>query len=135
MAMWPAGLPRRMSVPVLVVALLLPLLHVLPVADAGIVPRSDLYLHRLNGAPADPVNLIFAGGDTNAAAAAVQRVLGWRPASGSELLFWQEAEPALSSRQLALDLGHGSRFHIRIEQAYQPNPRGEVLAGVHLDIR
>lgn len=130
-----SGVRRILQALLLLAAFAVPLSRVVPSADAGIVPHSDLYLHRMNGAMADPVNVIFKGGNAATAAAAVQRVLRWKPASGSELQFWQQGQPAQTSTQLALDLGHGNRFHIRIEDAYTPNAAGEVLAGVHMDIR
>jgi hypothetical protein len=119
---------------VLLVILMLPFWTVLHTADASLVSRSDLYLHRSGGAMADPVNLIFLHANGNEAEAAVERVLGWQPTSGSELLFWRAGEPALEPLQLGLNLGHGDRYHMRIEE----RPGGtvdEVYAGVHHDVR
>jgi hypothetical protein len=125
---------RLLRLAIVVAALAVPLVRVLPTADAGVIPRGDMYLHRLNGATADPVNVIFRNGSSAQAAQAVQQVLGWSPTNGSELQFWRADEPPLTSLQLALDLGGGSRYHIRIEQA-QAAANEDVLAGVHLDVR
>ncbi len=114
--------------------LIVPFCSVVHAADASLVPRSDLYLHRSGGAIADPVNLIFVNTTGDRAAAAVERVLGWQPTGGSELLFWRAGEPALEPLQLGQGLGHGDRYHIRIEER-PGGTTGEVYAGVHHDIR
>lgn len=123
---------RRLAV---VLAMLsVPFGSVLHTADASLISRSDLYLHRSDGALADPVNLIFVNANGNEAASAVEHVLGWQATSGSELLFWRAGEPALEPLQLGLSLGHGDRYHIRIEER-PGETAGEVYAGVHHDVR
>jgi hypothetical protein len=119
---------------VLLVMLAAPLWSVVRTADASLIARSDLYLHRAGGELADPVNLIFVHATGDGAAAAVERVLGWQPTSGSELLFWRAGEPALEPLQLGQSLGHGDRYHIRIEER-PGEATGEVYAGVHHDMR
>lgn len=123
---------RRLAV--VLVMLALPFCSVLHTADASLVPRGDVYLHRSDGALADPVNLIFIAANGDEAAAAVERVLGWQPTGGSELLFWRAGEPALEPLQLGLSLGHGDRYHMRIEARHDESA-GEVYAGVHHDVR
>jgi hypothetical protein len=49
-------------------------------------------------------------------------------------VFWRAGEPAVDPLQLGHSLGHGDRYHIRIEQQLSAGD-GEVYAGVHHDIR
>jgi hypothetical protein len=128
---WRRGLQGLM----VLAALIAPLASIASAADRGVATRFDLYLHRASGATADPVNVIFENADPETAANLIPQVLGWRPTSGSELLFWHVGVPALATRQFALDLGHGSRFHIRVDRtAFDDAGRMAVLAGVHLDV-
>lgn len=93
----------------------------------------DPYIHRANGAPADPVNLIFRGGGTDAAAAAVQQVLGWKTLAGSPMTFVDRSGPHATGRQFGVDLGGGSGLHIRIEAVAPGEGQFYVLAAVHRD--
>lgn len=129
------GFRRSLQGLMVLAALVAPLASIASAADRGVATRFDLYLHRANGVAADPVNVIFENADPETAAELIPRVLGWRPTTGSELLFWHVGVPALATRQYALDLGHGSRFHLRVDRtAFDDAGHLAVLAGVHLDL-
>lgn len=91
------------------------------------------YIYRTNGARADPVNLVFRGATSDAVADAMSRVLGWKAVQGSPMLFFDAGQQRASARQLGIDLGNGSRLHIRIEDAGSEDGRDYVLAAVHRD--
>lgn len=101
----------------------------LPPLPAGLDP----YLHRANGAVADPINLIFRGADADAVAAAVTRVLGWPAVNGSPMAFIRAGGQRGTGRQLGLDLGGGSRLHVRVEAVSAEEAQVYVLAAVHRD--
>ncbi len=90
------------------------------------------YLHRTTGELADPINIIFRG-DLAAARVAIPNVLGWKPVAGSEMMFIDYGTSRPTAAQFGLDLGGGSRYHIRLEAVEQQNGQTYVLAGVHRD--
>jgi|SRR5579883_1117919 hypothetical protein len=92
----------------------------------------DPYLHRTDGALADPINLIFQG-SVDQAAAAVQAVLGWQPVDGSEMVFYDHGAHLDTAKQFGLDLGGGSRYHLRLEAVQDDGGQTYVLSGVHRD--
>lgn len=98
-------------------------------------PGFDPYLRRSNGTAADPVNLIFRGTDAEHVAAAVQRVLGWRPVTGSMMHFLDQGRVRPAAWQLGVDLGGGSRLHLRIETVTRGDAQSYVLVAAHRDDR
>jgi hypothetical protein len=92
----------------------------------------DPYLHRTTGGLADPVNLVFRGTLDQAATNIVQ-VLGWQPVDGSQMLFLDHGAHFGTARQFGLDLGNGSRYHIRLEGVQTGDGQNYVLSGVHRD--
>lgn len=93
----------------------------------------DPYLHRPTGEMADPVNLIFRGGDLRSADEAMQRVMGWPHVHGGDMTFNDQQFTRATGVQLGLDLGGGSRWHMRIEAVENVDGQSYVLAGVHRD--
>ncbi len=90
------------------------------------------YLHRTTGEIADPINIIFRG-DLATARSAIPNVLGWQPVAGSEMVFIDHGASHPTAAQFGLDLGGGSRYHIRLEAVEQQDGQTYVLAGVHRD--
>lgn len=98
------------------------------------LPRDfDSYIYRQNGVKADPVNVIFRGSDADKVAAAIERVLGWRPIRGSQMAFRRAAGTHVAVHQLGSLESEGSRVHIRIEAGPSDGTAGYVLAAVHRD--
>lgn len=102
----------------------------------------DPYVHRPDGRPADPINLIFLGADADKAATAFQAVLGWPAINANGMTFIDQGQSRPTARQFGLDLGGGSRFHVRIEAdpaasaPIPPDPAAPghyALAAVHRD--
>jgi len=93
----------------------------------------DPYIHRSSGQPADPVNLIFRGADADTAAQLAQRVLGWPVVAGSPMQFTDQGHDHPTAWQLGHDLGHGSRYHLRIEAIGAADGQSYTLAAVHRD--
>ncbi|MGH2585807.1 MAG: hypothetical protein ACRDJE_12910 [Dehalococcoidia bacterium] len=93
----------------------------------------DPYIYRPTGELADPINVIFLHTDAATAAAAVERVLGWRPVVASSMTFKQRNGTRPTFRQLAADLGPGSRYHMRIQAVPITDTQTYVLASVHRD--
>jgi hypothetical protein len=93
----------------------------------------DPYIYRPTGELADPINVIFLHTDAATAAAAVERVLGWRPVVASGMTFKQRSGTRPTYRQLAADLGPGSRYHMRIQAVPITDTQTFVLASVHRD--
>jgi hypothetical protein len=92
------------------------------------------YIYRATGERADPVNIIFLHTDGTTAAAASERVLGWRMVVASGMNFKQKSGGTRpTSRQLAADIGPGSRFHMRIQAVPLTDTQTYVLASVHRD--
>ena len=92
------------------------------------------YVLRPTGEQADPVNLIFRAADADAVSEAVQRLLGWQSIAGGGMTFLDNGKARPSLRQLGLNLGGGSRFHLRIAQTDTTEATGYVLAAVHRDV-
>ncbi len=90
------------------------------------------YLHRTTGELADPVNLIFRG-DLATTMVAVPAVLGWQPVAGSEMIFIDHDSTRATAAQFGLELGNGSRYHVRLEAVERQAGQTYVLAGVHRD--
>lgn len=102
--------------------------------DAPVLPNQfDAYLHRVSGALADPVNLVFLNADPNSAAAAVHQVLGWPVIAGSPMVFFDQGERNPTGWQLGSELTRSSRIHMRIETLPPDSTQSYVLAGVHRD--
>jgi hypothetical protein len=93
----------------------------------------DPYIYRADGSPADPVNLIFRGTNSDGVAATVAQVLGWRFIQGSPMSFHLEDTAQPTAWQLGVDLGGGSRLHMRIQSVQDESEPGFVLAAVHQD--
>lgn len=93
----------------------------------------DEYIHRLNGAPADPVNLIFLTTDPDTAADAVHRVLGWDMVSGSSMTFVDQGTVRPVAWQMGMQFTRSSRWHMRIEDVTRSGSGAYVLAAVHRD--
>jgi hypothetical protein len=107
-----------------------PLTH----AAHGSAPsRFDPYLHRTTGELADPVNLIFRGGDVDTVAQAVRRVLDWPQVQGSAMVFYDRGLTRDTAYQFGMDLGNGARQHLRLERIGTADGQPYVLAGVHRD--
>ncbi|HTE86817.1 MAG TPA: hypothetical protein VK821_19050 [Dehalococcoidia bacterium] len=93
----------------------------------------DQYIHRENGAPADPINLIFIAPNPEAAANAVHAVLGWDPLDGSPMQFLDEGLSRSSAWQMGIQFSRASRWHIRIENVTRDGQGEYVLAAIHRD--
>lgn len=93
----------------------------------------DPYIHRPDGASADPVNLIFRGKNSDGVAAEVASVMGWRFIQGSPMSFQYQNADQPTAWQLGVDLGDGSRLHMRIQTVPDEARPGFVLAAVHQD--
>lgn len=128
-----AWLPWMLASLLILVATPFALASLVHAADGDTTVRFDPYLHRTTGELADPVNLIFRGGDANLAADAVTRVLGWPLTRGSEMTFDDRGATRPTAVQFGHDLGAGSRLHIRIEAVEKVDGQTYVLAGVHRD--
>lgn len=103
-------------------------------SDDEYAGKFDPYLHRPDGGTlADPINLIFRGGDAATVAAVVQQVLGWQPVQGGGMTFIDGGQARPTAYQFGLDLGWGNRLHLRIETVTKTNAQTYVLAGVHRD--
>lgn len=105
-------------------------------AGSGAPPPSlafDPYIHRLDGAVADPVNLIFLGADADAVAATVHRVLGWSVVDGSPMQFVNGGVQRETLWHLGQDLDRATRLHLRIENVSAAERQGYVIAAVHRD--
>lgn len=102
-------------------------------ASSPVALQFDPYIHRVDGAPADPINLIFYGADADAVAAAVHRVLGWPVADGSPMLFVDQGITFKTAWQLAQPVSRSARFHLRIEAVGAAANQDYVLAAVHRD--
>jgi hypothetical protein len=100
--------------------------------DSDVPSQFDPYLHRTSGALADPVNLIFRGTEEQVAAA-IPRVVGWQTVQGSEMVFYDHGAHLATGPQFGLDLGGGSRYHLRLEAVGQEDGRTYVLSGAHRD--
>jgi hypothetical protein len=93
----------------------------------------DPYIRRENGSRADPINLLFRGGDADDIARAIEDVMGWRPIEGSAMGFFDGGKLLPTAHQLGLDLNPTARFHLRIEDAAPEDGREFVLAAAHRD--
>ncbi len=93
----------------------------------------DGYIHRMNGALADPVNVIFVTSSPDAAAAAVHHVLGWSVLDGSGMTFIDQGVREPVAWQMGMQVNRGSRWHMRIEHAAHSGSQAYVLAAVHRD--
>jgi hypothetical protein len=93
----------------------------------------ELYVHRADGTTADPINLVFRGTNSDGVAAAIARVMRWRFIVGSPMTFGDQGTDRPTAWQLGVDLGGGSRFHIRIESALPTDSPDFVLAAAHRD--
>ena len=102
-------------------------------SSAGLPGAFDPYIHRSGGEPADPVNLIFRGAGADTVAQLAQRVLGWPVVAGSPMDFIDEEHIHPTAWQLGNDLGHGSRYHLRIESITVADGQSYPLAAVHRD--
>jgi hypothetical protein len=102
--------------------------------EAPSVPlQFDQYIHRMNGAPADPINVIFLTTSSDIAAAEVHRVLGWDVVDGSPMTFIDNGANLPIASQMGVQFTRSSRWHMRIEQATRQGPGSYVLAAVHRD--
>jgi hypothetical protein len=102
--------------------------------DAPVLPdQFDPYLHRITGALADPINLVFLNADPDSVAASIHRVLGWPLVAGSPMVFSDQGAQNPTGWQLGLDLGRGSRIHLRVEALPADSNQSYVLAAVHRD--
>jgi hypothetical protein len=108
-----------------------------PDSDAPVMatppPGFEPYIFRMSGERADPVNLIFLHTDAPTVAATIERVLGWRPVVASNMQFKRGDRLRPTSRQLAAEVGGGSRYHIRIQAVPITDTQWWVLASVHRD--
>ena len=91
------------------------------------------YIRRPNGSRADPVNLIFRGQNADGVATAIAQVLGWRFVVGGPMTFRARGAEYATAWQMGIDLGSGSRMHIRIQAMPGEAEPGFVLAAVHRD--
>lgn len=110
------------------------------VAVLGVAGRSaaqqggfDPYIRRENGARADPINLLFRGGNADDVAKTIEDVMRWRPVEGSAMSFLDGGRLLPTAQQLGLDLGPAARLHLRIEDAAPEDGREFVLASAHRD--
>lgn len=99
----------------------------------GLPGAFDPYIHRAGGEAADPVNLIFRGADANTVAQLSQQLLGWPLVSGSAMDFVDQDHVHPTAWQLGHDLGHGSRYHMRVESISATDGQSYTLAAVHRD--
>ncbi len=102
-------------------------------SDAELPTGFNPYIHRASGTRADPVNLIFRGASTEAVAQSVTRVLGWSDVPGSAMMFVRRDGQRISGRQFGLDLGGGTRLHLRVEAVGADEGQTFVLAAIHRD--
>lgn len=97
----------------------------------------ELYLRRTDGRRADPVNLVFIG-ESNATAIALKlsSVMHWTPVAGSSMSFITHGETRWTEVQLGVNLGGGTRQHMRVAGADEVSETWGpyALAGVHLDV-
>jgi hypothetical protein len=93
----------------------------------------DPYIYRPSGERADPINIIFLHTDAPTAGATAQRVLGWPAVIAGGMSFKEGNGVRPTSRQLALDLGPQSRYHMRIQSVPSTDTQTFVLASVHRD--
>lgn len=102
-------------------------------SSTGLPGAFDPYIHRVGGEPADPLNLIFRGGDADTVARLTQQLLGWPVVAGSPMEFIDQDHPHPTAWQFGYDLGHGSRYHLRIEAIGAADGQSYTLAAVHRD--
>ncbi|HZQ37263.1 MAG TPA: hypothetical protein VFD32_15135 [Dehalococcoidia bacterium] len=102
-------------------------------SSTGLPGSFDPYIHRAGGEAADPINLIFRGADADTAARIAQQLLGWPVVAGSPMDFFDEGHAHPTAWQLGGDLGHGSRYHLRIEATGATDGQSYTLAAVHRD--
>ncbi len=102
-------------------------------SSTGLPGSFDPYIHRAGSEPADPINLIFVGGDADTVAQAAQQALGWPVVAGSPMDFIDQGRVHPTAWQLGDDLGHGSRYHLRIESITAADGQSYTLAAVHRD--
>jgi hypothetical protein len=96
-----------------------------------------LYIHRADGRPADPVNVVFIGErDTAAIALRLATALRWTRVEGSDMTFFERGQPRRTEIQSGRGLGPGSRQHIRLTGAREPAESWGpyALAAVHRDL-
>jgi hypothetical protein len=93
----------------------------------------DPYVHRTDGPLADPINLIFYGGDADSVAATLHKTLGWPVVEGSPMTFFDHGAVRQTRWQLGQDLGRGNRWHLRVEAVSATDGQDYVLAAVHYD--
>jgi hypothetical protein len=95
--------------------------------------RFDPYIHRVTGAPADPVNIIFLTSSPDTVAADVHKVLAWDVVDGSPMLFVDNGASQPIAWQMGIQFTRSSRWHMRIEQVTHDGTNAYVLAAVHRD--
>ena len=105
-------------------------------ADAPAV-RFGLYLRRMDGRSADPVNVIFTG-ERHATAAGlhVARALRWTAVPGSDMAFTDHGVTRWAELQLGTGPRGGLRRHLRLAGSQGESERWGMytLAAVHHDI-
>lgn len=95
------------------------------------------YLHRPDGRPADPVNVIFTGpGSSTAVAARVAAVMRWMPLAGGDMAFADRGATRWTEVQIGANRGNGYRSHLRLTTAVEPSVQWGpyVLGGIHDDV-
>lgn len=105
-------------------------------ADTAAV-NFDLYLRRVDGRQADPVNVIFIG-ETDATAIGLHlfAVMRWAPVRGSAMAFTDRGATRWTEIQVGAPLGGGMRQHMRIASGEAPSDAWGpyALAAVHRDV-
>lgn len=107
--------------------------QVAPAPDLEAPVGFDPYIFRPTGERADPVNLIFLHTDALTIAKTIERLLGWKPVTASNMTFRRGERQRPTARQLIVDVSPTSRYHIRIQAVPVSDTQTYVLASVHRD--